>query len=314
MTIQNTTEVFGLLDNPVIREKDVHSFFKKKGLDETDITTQPIKEDDGETLFVKLLIQGENGQTQGGSLPSLGIIGRLGGIGARPHKIGLVSDADGALVALATAAKLASMKKAGEILSADIIVATHLCPSSPIEPHDPVPFMGSPVSMDTMNALEVDERMQAIIAVDATKGNRIFNQRGFAITPTVKDGYILRVSEDLLDIMQIVTGEMPKVFPITLQDITPYGNGIYHVNSLVQPATATSAPVVGVAITSGVAVPGCASGANQPMDIETAARFVVEVAKNWGEGNCSFYDEVEFKNLEGRYGSMAHLQTLGKTP
>lgn len=313
MTILNTQEIFVLLDTPIIRADAVRAFFLKKGVTESDITITQIKENESETMFVKLIIPGKNGQSQGGSLPSLGIIGRLGGIGARPHKVGLVSDADGALVALAAAAKLASMKKAGDTLGADVLVATHLCPASPIVPHDPVPFMGAPVSMETMNSMEVDERMQAILTVDATKGNRIFNQRGFAITPTVKAGYILRVSEDLLDIMQSVTGEMPKVFPITHQDITPYGNDIYHVNSILQPATATSAPVIGIAITSGVPVPGCASGANQPLDIESAVRFVVEVAKNWGEGKCSFYDEVEFKNLIKRYGSMEHLQTLGKS-
>lgn len=100
-----------------------------------------------------------------------------------------------------------------------------------------------------MNRYEVDPSMDAILSVDTTKGNRIINIRGFAITPTVKEGWILRVSEDLLDIMQYVTGRMPAVVPITMQDITPYGNGIYHLNSIMQPATTTNAPVVGVAIT-----------------------------------------------------------------
>ena len=34
------------------------------------------------------------------------------------------------------------------------------------------------------------------------------------------------------------------VFPLTVQDITPYGNGLYHLNSILQPSTATNAPVV----------------------------------------------------------------------
>ena len=105
--------------------------------------------------------------------------------------------------------------------------------------------------------------MDAILSVDTTKGNRIINLRGFAISPTVKQGWILRVSEDLLGMMQIVTGRLPAVFAITTQDITPYGNDVYHVNSILQPATATAAPVVGVAITAEVAVPGCGTGASQ---------------------------------------------------
>ena len=246
--------------------------------------------------------------------PTLGIIGRLGGIGARPHKIGLVSDADGAITALAAAAKIAVMRKKGDVLKGDIVVATHLCPGSPIIPHEPVDFMGSPVSLETMNKYEVDERMEAILSIDTTKGNRVINCRGFAISPTLKDGYILRVSEDLLDIMQIVTGKLPVVFPITTQDITPYGNEIYHLNSIMQPATATSAPVVGVAITTEVPVPGCATGANHTIDIEMAVRFVIEVAKAYGEDKCSFYDEKEFQRLISLYGSLEHLKTHGKKP
>jgi hypothetical protein len=163
-----------------------------------------------------------------------------------------------------------------------------------------------------MNRYEVDDRMEAILSIDTTKGNRVINQKGFAISPSVKDGYILRVSEDLLDIMQIVTGKLPVVFPVTIQDITPYGNDLYHLNSILQPATATHAPVVGVAITTEMPVPGCATGANHCVDIEAAVRFVVEVAKGFGEGECSFYDGQEFQKMTALYGSLEHLKTLGK--
>jgi len=86
------------------------------------------------------------------------------------------------------------------------------------------------------------------------------------------EGYILKVSSDLLSIMSTVTGKAPLVLPITTQDITPYGNGIDHLNSIMQPATATDAPVVGVALTAAVPVPGCATGANQAVD---AVRYIV---------------------------------------
>jgi len=43
-----------------------------------------------------------------------------------------------------------------------------------------------------------------------------------------------------------------------------------------------------------------------------AVRFVVEVAKAFGEGKCSFYDEKEFQRLISLYGSLEHLKTLGK--
>ena len=312
MAFKQVIGVFDLLETPVIEQDEVKKFFIDRGINESETEMHKIKEGKGETDFIKIRIQGKEGKSKAGKSPTLGIIGRLGGLGARPHQIGFVSDADGAITALAAAAKIAEMRKKGDEFQGDVIVATHLCPHSPIIPHHPVPFMDSPVSMETMNRLEVDEQMEAILSIDTTKGNRIINCRGFAISPTVKDGYILKVSEDLLDIMQIVTGKVPVVFPITTQDITPYGNRIFHLNSIMQPATATHAPVVGVAITAEVPVPGCASGANQPTDIEMAVRFVVEVAKAFGKKKCAFYDETEYKRLISLYGSLEHLKTLGK--
>ena len=172
--------------------------------------------------------------------------------------------------------------------------------------------MGSPVDMAVMNEMEVYEEMDAVLSIDTTRGNRIINHCGFAISPTVKEGYILRISEDLLDIMQITTGRTPYTFAVTIQDITPYGNGLYHLNSILQPSTATSAPVVGVAITTETVVPGCATGATQAVDVETTARFALEVAKSFGRGSCRFYDEQEFAMLQEKYGSMSHVQTMGK--
>ena len=222
-----------------------------------------------------------------------------------------VSDGDGALTVLATAAKLLKMQKGGDFLEGDVLVSTHVCPDAPTQPHKPVAFMGSPVSMAQMNQSEVDASVDAILSVDTTKGNKIMNHKGFSISPTVKDGYILKVSEDLLSIMEITTGQLPKVFALSMQDITPYGNNLYHLNSILQPATATTAPVVGVAITTETAVPGCATGATNMLSIDEAARFILEVAKAYTKGECSFYDEKEYAHLQKLYGSMEHLRTFG---
>ncbi|MCL5046818.1 MAG: DUF1177 domain-containing protein [Actinobacteria bacterium] len=270
-----------------------------------------VEETGGSTDFIKVVVPGSSGASSGGEAPTLGIIGRLGGIGTRPARIGVVSDADGAIAALAVASKIADMARRGDVLPGDVIIATHICPSAPIMPHEPVPFMGSPVEMETMNRIEVDPGVHAVLSIDATKGNRVINHKGIAVSPTVKEGYILGVSEDLLDILQVVTGRPPVVLPVTTLDITPYGNGLYHLNSIMQPAVATDAPVVGLAITSEVAVPGCATGANHLGDIEMAARFAVEVAKEFGAGRCQFYKEEEFNRVLGLYGSMKHLQTRG---
>ncbi|MGB9867573.1 MAG: DUF1177 domain-containing protein [Bacillota bacterium] len=310
MSFKATLDALCLLDDARVDGPKVVDALKELGLNEVSFTR--IEGPTGKTDFVKAVIRGSKGKGKGGNAPTLGVIGRLGGIGARPEMIGLVSDGDGAVAAVAVAMKLARMQAKGDVLPGDVIVCTHICPDAPTQPHEPVPFMGSPVEMAVMNKYEVDPEMDAILSIDTTKGNRVINHRGFAISPTVKEGYILRVSEDLLGIMAITTGKLPVTFPITTQDITPYGNGIYHLNSILQPSTATSAPVVGVAITTETAVPGCATGASHAVDIEEVVRFVVEVAKAFGIGKCSFYDKEEFARLLELYGPMNHLQTVGK--
>ena len=290
------------LDNPKIDGQKVSKLFEDF---DVKITVKTVETTKGKTDIVKICIPGKNSKA-----PKLGIIGQLGGVGARPEFLGLVSDADGAVVALASALKLAKMKEKGDSLNGDVIVSTHICPNAPTEPHDPVPFMGSPIGIKEALLEMVDENMDAILSVDTTKGNRIINVKGFAISPTVKEGYILKVSDDLLDIQERVTGKLPVVLPITMQDITPYGNNIHHINSIMQPATATEKPVVGVAITTESAVPGCATGASHPLDLELAVRFCIEVAKDFTFGRCKFYDENEFQRMIGLYGSMKKLVGL----
>jgi hypothetical protein len=267
--------------------------------------------DRGTTHFVRVTVPGTRGRRGGGDAPTLGIVGRLGGIGARPAKIGLVSDGDGAVTAVACAFELGRMAAGGDRLPGDVLISTHICPDAPTIEHPVVTMMNSPVDMATLNREEVQPSMEAILAVDTTRGNRVVNHRGIAISPTVRQGWILRISEDLLTILQNVSGRMPAVLPLTMQDITPYGNGLFHVNSILQPATATAAPVVGVALTAEVAVPGSATGASQPADIDLAVRFCLEVAKDFGAGRCRFHDPEEWEAIQRRYGSMQRLQTMG---
>jgi hypothetical protein len=302
-------DVYDLLDDASASGEAVAAWLRKNGVDDVTVTT--VTGDKGSTDFVRAVIPGSRGRLTGGDAPTLGVIGRLGGLGARPERIGFVSDGDGALVALAVAGKLGSMRQRGDQLPGDVIVATHVCPDAPTRPHDPVPFMDSPVDVGAMNEHEVENAMDAVLSVDTTKGNRIVNHHGFAVSPTVKEGWILRVSEDLLDLASQVTGRLPAVLPLTMQDITPYGNDVYHLNSILQPCTATAAPVVGVAVTTETAVPGCGTGATDLTSVESAARFCLEAAKSYGAGTCSLYDEADFTRLTARYGSMRHLQTMG---
>lgn len=313
MLLKQLIDLYDLLDSPQASGNAVVAHLKS--IDPScDVETYPLKGAKGSTDMVRVRIPGSAGKTRGGSAPTIGLLGRLGGLGARPERIGFVSDGDGALTVLACAAKLLSMHVRGDVLPGDVIVSTHVCPHAPTFPHEPVAFMGSPVATADVNREEVTDDLDAVLVVDTTKGNRIMNERGFFISPTVKEGCILRVSEDLVTLAEIASGRRVRTFPLSLADITPYGNGLYHLNSILQPATATNAPVVGVAIATETAVPGCATGATHMTDLDEAGTFMIETAKAFGAGSCAFYDQTEFELFTARYGSLSHLQTMGALP
>lgn len=311
--LKQVLDILELVDHPTVSGVRVVAALREIAGPHTEATidTHTVRGERGSTDFVRVRVPGTSGRTSGGNAPTLGVVGRLGGLGARPEMIGYVSDGDGAVAALALAAKVLHMARIGDRLPGDLLIATHVCPDAPTLPHEPVPFMNSPVDMATMNTHEVHEDMDAILSIDTTKGNRVINHRGIAISPTVKQGWILPVSNDLLDVYETVCGIPPQVFALSAQDITPYGNDLYHINSILQPATATAAPVVGVAITTQTMVAGCATGASHETDIALAARFALETAKRFGGGQAQFHDQVAYNHLVGLYGSAAHLQTPG---
>jgi hypothetical protein len=96
-----------------------------------------------------------------------------------------------------------------------------------------------------------------------------------------------------------------------MQDIIPYTTPVYHINSMMQPWIYTKAPIVGVAITTSMVVPGSATGATNIFHLEQATRFVVEVAKDFGRGRVKFYDEEEWKKIISIHGSLADLMRRG---
>lgn len=312
MGLKQVMTAIDVIDSAYVTGSSVADLFTE--YPKVKVEVERVKGDEGFTEFIRITIPGSAGRIGKGEYPTLGIVGRLGGIGARPNRIGMVSDADGAVAAIATALKLCDMQSKGDILLEDVVIATHICPDAPTEPHEPVDFMGSPVDILTMNQHEVDEEMAAILSIDTTKGNNLINHKGIAISPTIKEGYILKVSNDLIRILEMTSGVGAHTFPVTTQDITPYGNDVYHINSILQPAVATDAPVVGVAITTESAVPGCGTGASHEIDIAEAVRFVIEVAKEFPQVDSLFYDAQEFEHLQNLYGDFKILQTLGKTP
>lgn len=276
------------------------------------ITATPAR-GSADTTFIRLFFPGSRGKARGGDAPTLGVVGQLGGLAAVSHRPGLVSDADGALASLTLGLKLAEMAARRMHLAGDVIITTHLCPDAQAKYRDPAHYIVQPVDIQVMTAHMVEADMDAIISIDATKGNTIINKRGVAITPTVKSGYILRVSPGLMAIQAQVTGEQPLVLPITTQDITTNTNGIRHINSIMQPATATSAPVVGLAVTSGSVIPGSATEAGDPMLIEQAARFCLRVAQDLPEHADLFYDAEEYDRLIAMYGDLSFLTALRRS-
>ena len=312
MSFKQVLEVIELLDSAKVSGSVVAEALTARGWKEWEVET--IQGDGGSTDFITVSIPGVDGKRGGGTAPTIGVVGRLGSLGARPQIVGMISDADGAIVALSTALKLLDMRSQGDMLEGDVVVTTHISPrsSAPDAPRlgAPVRMASAPVDGNELLKREALPEMDAILSVDATKANRIINHRGFAFSPTVKEGYILRPSDDLLDIMQSVTGRAPVVFPLAIQDITP-SQELRHINSIMTPSAMTSSPVVGVAITAEATVAGVATGANQPQDLEMAVRFCVETAKAFGRGECSFYDEAEFDKLCTLYGSMVRFQTNG---
>lgn len=308
MSLRQTLQVYELLDDPAADGAKIVELFRPfRDLGVAVETTTVVEQRRAD--FVNILIPGTAGRTSGGTAPTLGLIGRNGSIGGRPTLPGMVSDADGAITVIAAALRLAEMKRRGDRLAGDVRVATHLCTEGEVEPHDPVDFIAMPCSSATMNRHEVSPDMEAILSVDTSKGNRVLNRRGFAITPTARQGYLLRTSPDLLRLMENATGRDAAVLPITLQDITDYDNGLYHINSIMQPHVATPAPVVGVPICAQVSVAGSATGASHEVDIAEAVRFCIEVAKAYGVGRCRFFDPVEFEYLVRTYGSLTTLQS-----
>ena len=72
--------------------------------------------------------------------------------------------------------------------------------------------------------------------------------------------------------------------------------------------------MVGVATTARIAVPGSATGATNIWTLEQAARFVVEVAKDFTAGRAKFYDEEEWRKIVSIHGELRDVMRRGAPP
>ncbi len=302
--LKQILEAVELLDHADASGEGVVAWLRSAGAD----ASHEVLEGKGRTDFVRATIPGSQGRLAGGAAPTLGVIGRLGGVGCRPARLGLVSDGDGAVVAIAVAACLAGMRAHGDVLPGDVLIRTHVSTASPITPHEPAAFVDLPIDRDTLIQAEIDPTMNGILSIDSTRANRIAKHAGFGITGTIKEGVILRPTTGVLDVYERTAGRAPFVVPIFTQDITPPGNGLHHINSLLQPATVTDAPVIGIALLSPIVLGGASTGVVREAELATAGRFVVEIAKEFTAGTLALYHRDEFERFVDLYGSMKRLQ------
>jgi len=272
-------------------------------------TTDEYSGDKGRTEFVKVLFPGSRGRSVGGDAPTVGIIGSNGGLRLPTEPPGFVSDADGAIVGVACAQRLARMASRGQFLAGDVLVSTHICQSAHPVPHDPYPFVMSPLPSSEKHPRLVDERMEAILTPETCKGNKLVSPTaGFAMTQPVKEGFIMRPHESVLHLYEMTTGKSPAIFPLTMQDITPFESGVHHVCGMALPSVFSRAPVIGVPLSMQVPVMPAATGTQTATVLETAGRFCLEVAAAFGRGDCQFYYASDYQGFLKAYGNIRGWQ------
>ena len=115
--LKEVLDIIQLLEGQVTGN-DVAAFLTQNGAD--DVQVKRVEGAQGHTDFVHLSIAGTHGRKKGGAVPTLGFVGRLGGIGARPAITGMVSDADGCIAVLAAALRLLRMRAHGDMLPGDV--------------------------------------------------------------------------------------------------------------------------------------------------------------------------------------------------
>lgn len=304
MSLSQTLTLCNLIDNRSIKGQDVVDLFSQyPGII---ASTHRVVSSKEIVDFIRVVIPGKNGKLCHGEAATLSIIGRYDHCQSQQYNEPVSAVAGGGVISLTCALKLAEMQSKGQFLAGDVIVTTHLYPDGFPFPHGSVDIIHSMMDIETMNAHEVDQTADAFLSIDSQKDQQILKYNRYAISPTVKQGYILSVSEDLLRIMTQSHGLAAATFPITTQDIAPYGNGIHHFNRILQPAIATDAPVVGIMLAS--AEPSTSTHTNNELDTSAVVKFIIQVANEFGQGTCSFFDYYEFTLLKSLYGNMSHLQ------
>ncbi|MEJ2776244.1 DUF1177 domain-containing protein [Sulfolobus sp. SCGC AB-777_L09] len=273
----------------VLESKDPLSILRSK-LKDVEYEEKKI----GEVTFIKAYYKG-------GGKDRIEILGRLGAIQMQGINKGVVSDADGAIITLAVLFELLNLREKGIEFDIDVSLITNISLKAKLIPHKPFDFMVPLVGLDEALKEEVDPKASLILSIDSTKGNRLAKFDDFALTHVIKDGYILKLSDEVIDIYNRVTGHEIYLIPLTTGDLTPLDFNVYHISTLVSPWLYTSSPVIGIATVSKQLIPGYVTGVMNIDMLEHASRFCLEVIK-FIEGGGKVYNEEELKVLKELLG------------
>ena len=309
MLTREIIDTWSLIDRPDSGGQVIADYFASQiSRPELQPRVDRVDGDAHSTDVVRWAIPGRAGKSSGGDAPTLAVVGRLGGTGVRPNKEGTVSDSDGAVIAIATALKLARAVEYGEPTSGDVEIITQICPSAPIRDYPVRGQMDSPVPVDDLlQRFESPSSADALISVDTPRSHYLLNHTGIAVTPTLINGVIMRVSEDLMNLLAQVTSEPPVALPITMQDITPISSGQFRINSIMQPGNYFDGPMIGLASISRHPIKGTTTGASRPENLEAGARFCVEAARRFGRNELNFVDHQQYEAFTSQYGNFGFL-------
>lgn len=262
---------------------------------------------------LKVTISGTHGAISGGNSPTLGIIGQCGGQSLSQKTKEHIPDYIGTNVVLFAAARILKMIKSGNTLRGDVILSVQISSDSPAS----VTSKCKEPCKKALTHSEVSLLMDAVISIGSYRGGKIGNSKGIAISPTVKEGYILKTSDDLWNLAKRKMGVSPMGLPLSQQDIIPFEKGLPQAHTILQPSTATSAPVIGIAIQnemiSGKRIDTSLLEKIEISEhiIESMGHFLVDVATAFTNNECSFFDEQEYTLLRTSYGDMSHFQHIG---
>ncbi|MEM0173903.1 MAG: DUF1177 domain-containing protein [Sulfolobaceae archaeon] len=299
MILKNLIEVIEILESsePIVKVRE-----KVRGADF--IEYEEIERGDGKVTFLRALVKGRKGNRR------IEILGRLGAIQMRSKYKGLVSDADGAIVALTVLFELIDLKRKGIEFDADVSIVTNIALDAKLIPHKPFDFMVPPIGLDEALQIEVDPKAELILSIDSTKGNILAKYNDFALTHVVKEGYILKLSDEVIEIYNRVTGHEVYLVALTTGDLTPIEFPIYHISTIISPWLYTTSPVIGIATTSRQVIPGYVTGVQDIMMLNNASRFCIEMIKFFDMGG-KVYDDKELEELKKRIGE-SNLMRLWK--